>query len=132
MHLRLANGLDILVRLARCDVNWLRRAGRDTEEMADQIKQQLADVQFEAEIYQLFRLHPEVLTSNLLYHRPPTYEPNSLDRSPPRYLFGRAIFVFQKTPGVNNVWPDDTGKRVANSAPACGELAYNSVFSSHF
>ncbi|KAJ6589124.1 hypothetical protein B0H19DRAFT_1014234 [Mycena capillaripes] len=111
MHLRLVNGLDILVRLARCDLNWPQRAGENTEEMAELVKQQFYDVEFEAEIYRLFRLHPEVLTSNLLYHRAATYRPDTLNRLLPRDVLGRALFVFQKTPGVNNIWPDDAGKR---------------------
>ncbi|KAJ7629364.1 hypothetical protein DFH06DRAFT_1056959 [Mycena polygramma] len=110
MHLRLANALDILVRLARRDMNWPRSATEDADRMAELVKQQVYDVEFEAEIYRLLRPHPEVLTANLLYHRAPTYEVDAPD-APPRDTLGRALFVFEKTQGVNNVWPDDADKR---------------------
>ncbi|KAJ7119447.1 hypothetical protein C8R44DRAFT_624873 [Mycena epipterygia] len=109
LHLRLASALDVLVRLARCDVN---SSGTRTDNILDLVEQQASEVQFEAEIYKLLRPHRDILTSNLLYHRVPTYEEDAHHRMPSRDTHGRALFVFEKTAGVNNVWPDDAAKRL--------------------
>jgi hypothetical protein len=111
MHLCLENGMDVLVRMARCDVNSPRGLGRHADEIFEIVQQQVSEVQFEAEIYQLLRPHRGILTPSLLYWRAPAYEPSAL-RSPPRDILGRAFFVFEKTQGVNNVWPDNIEKRV--------------------
>ncbi|KAF7361244.1 hypothetical protein MSAN_01156500 [Mycena sanguinolenta] len=111
MHLRLANGLDVLVRLARCDVNWLRR---NVEEISELVRQQAYEVEFEAQVYQLLRAQDRIPTPNLLYCRAAAYKPSAPPtphRLPPRDTLGRALFLFEKTPGVNNVWPDDTHRR---------------------
>ncbi|KAF8170677.1 hypothetical protein K438DRAFT_1853678 [Mycena galopus ATCC 62051] len=117
MHLRLANGADILggadilARLARCDVNWLRR---NAEEMSELVQQQVSEVEFEAEVYRLLRPDRRILTPSLLYCRAPAYNPGAMHeihRLPPRNILGRALFVFEKMQGVNNIWPDDTTKR---------------------
>jgi hypothetical protein len=114
MHLCLENGMDVLVRIARCDVNSPRGLGRHADEIFEMVQQQVSEVQFEAEIYQLLRPHRGILTPSLLYWRAPAYEPSALrsNRSPPRDILGRAFFVFEKTQGVNNVWPDNIEKRV--------------------
>ncbi|KAJ7730909.1 hypothetical protein DFH07DRAFT_160412 [Mycena maculata] len=108
MHLCLAGAAEVLVRIARCDVNSLVHAGAIPEEIADLLEQQARDVQFEAEIYQLLSSHREVLTSDLLYHRAPTYTPNA---PPPCDTLGRALFIFAKTDGASNVWPEDAESR---------------------
>ncbi|KAJ7226250.1 hypothetical protein B0H12DRAFT_1193299 [Mycena haematopus] len=113
MHLRLANGMDILVRLARCDVNSLRL---NAEEISELVQQQVSEVAFEAEIYRLLRPQRQIMTPSLLYCRGPTYKAHTLHalsphRLPPPDILGRAFFLFEKTPGVNNVWPDDADKR---------------------
>ncbi|KAF7326393.1 hypothetical protein MVEN_02616900 [Mycena venus] len=109
MHMRLANTQDILVRMARCDVNWPRRAG-----ISELVEQEVFEAEFEAKIYELLRPHRKILTPSLLYWRAPSYRLDALqtiDRSPPQDTLGRAFFVFEKAEGVNNVWPDDVGKR---------------------
>ncbi|KAJ6510386.1 hypothetical protein C8R45DRAFT_387503 [Mycena sanguinolenta] len=111
MHLRLANGLDVLVRLARCDVNCLRR---DAEEISELVRQQASEVEFEAQVYRLLRAQDQIPTPNLLSCRAPAYKanaPSTSHRLPPRDTLGRAFFLFEKTPGVNSVWPDDTRRR---------------------
>ncbi|KAJ7725924.1 hypothetical protein B0H16DRAFT_1384093 [Mycena metata] len=110
MHLRLEDGSDVLVRMARRDVNWPRHTEGDADELLKLVKQQVLEVQFEAEIYQLLRSHRDILASHLLYYRAPTYRPSGV--SPPQNILGRAFFVFKKTEGVNNVWPDDLDKRL--------------------
>ncbi|KAJ7186727.1 hypothetical protein C8R46DRAFT_278713 [Mycena filopes] len=112
MHLRLANDSDVLVRLARRDVNWPRfTAEGNADEILELVERQVQEVQFESEVYGLLRSQPQIMASNLLYYRPPTYRPDT-DGLPPEGILGRAFFVFQKTEGVNNVWPDDLGKRL--------------------
>ena len=116
MHLRLANGLDVLVRLARCDVNWLRR---NAEEISELVRQQASEVEFEVQVYRVLRAQDQIPTPNLLYCRAPAYKPNAPptpQRLPPRDTLGRAFFLFEKTPGVNTVWPDDTSRRVRTTA----------------
>ncbi|KAJ7175738.1 hypothetical protein C8R46DRAFT_1174511 [Mycena filopes] len=99
IHILLDTGLEALVRVRRCDVNWPGYGGPPVDEQA-------AEVEFEAAMYRLLRGQPDVLASNLLYHRRPV-------RQIPLDLLGRQIFVFEKAEGDNNVWPAAQNKRLA-------------------
>lgn len=97
-HVKLSNGLDIVARLARGDVNMPDYDGFP-------IDAQVPEVKFEADVYDLLRSEPNILVSRLLYHRVP------LQRAaprcdPPTDLAGRRLFVFERAQGENNIWYD--------------------------
>ena len=85
-----------MARLARDDVN---RPDFD----GFPFHKQVPEVKFEAAVYGLLRLEPNILTSRLLYYRIPVQHPSSrLD--PPQDLAGRRLYLFERTEGKNNVW----------------------------
>ncbi|SPQ25208.1 90fc60f7-ab2a-41f3-9cd9-02792d38161e [Thermothielavioides terrestris] len=96
IHLKLSNGMDIVARLARGDVNMPDYDGFP-------IHVQVPEVKFEAEVYALLQSEPDILASRLLYHRVPVqHEGPKLDR--PKDIAGRRLLVFQRTEGEDNVW----------------------------
>ncbi|XDG01790.1 hypothetical protein ABKA04_001405 [Annulohypoxylon sp. FPYF3050] len=96
IHIKLSNGMDIVARLARGDVNMPGYDGFP-------IHTQIPEVQFEAEVYQLLQSEPNILASQLLYHRLPVRHPASnVDR--PKDITGRRLLVFRRTEGEDNVW----------------------------
>ncbi|KAJ7208051.1 hypothetical protein GGX14DRAFT_455343 [Mycena pura] len=110
MHMRLADDRDILARVARLDVNWPKYGEGRADEFVDQ---QVTEVQFEADVYDLLRQRREIFAANLLYYRAPVFSRSTKHRRlPPGNLLGRALFLFEKTEGVNNVWPNDPEKRL--------------------
>lgn len=87
--------MDIVARLARGDVNMPGYDGFP-------IHTQIPEVQFEAEVYQLLQSEPNILASQLLYHRLPVQHPASnVDR--PKDIAGRRLLVFRRTEGKDNV-----------------------------
>ena len=96
--MKISTGPDIIVRLARDDVNM---PGFDCWP----IKKQVTDVLFEAAVYDLLRPEPATKVSRLLYYRAPVRYPDPR-LTVPHDLRGRRLFVFDKTEGVNNVWYD--------------------------
>ncbi|KAJ6512153.1 hypothetical protein C8R47DRAFT_963396 [Mycena vitilis] len=101
LHVVLENGLQALLRIRRCDVNWPGYCGFSVDE------------QFEAATYRLLRAHHGILVSNLLYYRGPVQRKTGDRTSIPNDLIGRQLFVFEKAEGANNVWPVDAKKRLA-------------------
>ncbi|KAI0863364.1 3-hydroxybutyryl-CoA dehydratase [Xylaria cubensis] len=96
IHFKLSNGLDIVARLARGDVNMPDFDGFP-------IHVQVPEVKFEAEMYQLLQSEPDILASRLLYYRVPVqYEGPKLEH--PKDIAGRRLLVFQKIEGENNLW----------------------------
>lgn len=100
------NGVRILARLARGDVNMPDFDGFPVEE-------QVAEVEFEAETYTLLRSEATILPSRLLYHRIPVLDIGR-NKDIPATIKGRRLFVFQKEDGENNVWADlDSRQKVS-------------------
>ncbi|KAJ7074471.1 hypothetical protein C8F01DRAFT_25482 [Mycena amicta] len=112
MHLVLKNEQNILARIARLDVNWLNY--EDAGRLDDLVNQQIVDVEFEAAVYRLLAQHCEVLAANLLFCRAPQYRRSSgrEPSMPPQDVQGRALFVFEKTEGLNNVWPSAQSQKL--------------------
>lgn len=109
LHIRLANGLDILARIARADVNWPNYDGFTVDEL-------VREAHFEAATYHLLGSHPEIMASRLLFYRVPVQiQSDGIDF--PRDLLGRRLFVFEKAEGKNNVWPEDNDKIVILALP---------------
>ncbi|KAJ7126489.1 hypothetical protein C8R46DRAFT_59678 [Mycena filopes] len=106
IHVHLDNGLEALVRVRRCDVNWPRYSGFPVDEQA-------VEVEFEAAMYRLLRGEPDILASHLLYHRKPVQRAERSSGEIPLDLLGRQIFVFEKAEGGKNVWPVEQNKRLA-------------------
>ncbi|EFY89304.1 hypothetical protein J3458_018759 [Metarhizium acridum] len=95
-HLKLSNGMDVVARLARGDVNMPDYEGFP-------IHVQVPEVKFETEVYELLQSEPDILASRLLYYRVPVqHEGPKLDR--PKDIAGRRLLVFQRAEGENNVW----------------------------
>lgn len=97
-HIKTSNGLDMVARLARGDVNMPEFVGFPIEE-------QELEVIFEAAVYDLLRTESDIRASHLLYHRVPVLHPGP-KLSIPRDLAGRRLFLFEKAEGVNNVWDE--------------------------
>ncbi|KAI4632831.1 hypothetical protein J4E80_000189 [Alternaria sp. BMP 0032] len=97
-HLKVRNGPDMVVRLARGDVNM-----PDFDGFA--IEQQIPEVLFEAATYTLLRNEAEVRASRLIYSRAPLLKPGSRTQVPDD-LSGRRMFVFERSDGTNNVWEE--------------------------
>lgn len=96
IHLKLSNGMDVVARLARGDVNMPDYDGFP-------IYDQVPEVKFEAEVYELLQSEPGIMASRLLYYRIPVqHEGPKLDL--PKDIAGRRLLVFQRTEGENNVW----------------------------
>lgn len=96
IHIKLSNGMDIVARLARCDVNMPDFDGFP-------IDVQVPEVKFEAEVYKLLLPVPDILFSRRLYYRiPKLREGPKLDR--PEDIAGRRLLVFQRSEGEHNVW----------------------------
>ncbi|KAF7290529.1 hypothetical protein MIND_01292800 [Mycena indigotica] len=107
MHLVLENAQNLLARIARIDINWLTYDDKD-----ELVNQQISDVEFESAVYRLLVQYPNIKAANLLYSRPPRYS-NNIGTTPSGDVQGRALFLFHKTEGVNNVWPLDPLQRLA-------------------
>lgn len=97
-HIKTSNGLDMVARLARSDVNMPNFEGFPIEE-------QELEVIFEAAVYNLLRTESDIRTSRLLYHRVPALHPGP-KLVIPQDLAGRRLFLFEKAEGVNNVWDE--------------------------
>ncbi|KAI4922783.1 hypothetical protein J4E90_001217 [Alternaria incomplexa] len=95
-HLQVRDGPDLVVRLARGDVNMPDFDGFVVE-------RQIAEVEFEAATYDLLRNEAGVRASRLIYHRAPVLKPGP-NVQIPADLSGRRIFVFERSDGTNNVW----------------------------
>ncbi|KAH8164458.1 hypothetical protein CIB48_g3778 [Xylaria polymorpha] len=96
IHLTLSNGMDVVARLARGDVNMPDYEGFP-------IHVQVPEVKFETEVYELLQSEPDILASRLLYYRVPVqHDGPKLDR--PKDIAGRRLLVFQRADGENNVW----------------------------
>ncbi|KAK3290332.1 3-hydroxybutyryl-CoA dehydratase [Chaetomium fimeti] len=96
IHLKLSNGMDVVARLARGDVNMPDYDGFP-------IHVQVPEVKFESEVYELLRSEPDIVASHLLYYRLPVqHEGPRLDR--PKDIAGRRLLVFRRAEGENNVW----------------------------
>lgn len=94
--MKLSNGIDVVARLARGDVNMPGYDGFP-------IHVQVPEAQFEAEVYDLLQSEPNILASRLLYYRIPIkHEGPSIGR--PKDIAGRRLFLFQRSEGDNNVW----------------------------
>jgi hypothetical protein len=94
--MKLSNGMDIVARLARSDVNMPDYDGFP-------IHVQVPEVKFEAEVYELLHSEPDIVASRLLYYRVPVqHGAPKLGR--PKDIAGRRLFVFQRSEGENNVW----------------------------
>ncbi|KAM3444756.1 hypothetical protein NHJ13734_001106 [Beauveria thailandica] len=95
-HVRLSNGLDIVARLARGDVNMPDYDGFP-------IHKQIPQVKFEAALYKLLNSESTILSSRLLYYRVP------MQHIGPRHdrlsdIMGRRLLVFERTEGEKNIW----------------------------
>ncbi|KAG6017606.1 hypothetical protein E4U43_000739 [Claviceps pusilla] len=95
-HLKLSNGIDVVARLARGDVNMPGYDGFP-------IHVQVPEAQFEAELYDLLQSEPNILASRLLYYRIPIKHEGP-DTGRPKDIAGRRLFLFQRSEGDNNVW----------------------------
>ena len=95
-HITLSNGLDIVARLARGDVNMPNFPGFP-------IGMQAPEAKFEAAVYKLLRTEPNTLVSLLLYHRIPVQRVGP-KFDPPRDLAGRRLLVFEKAEGEKDAW----------------------------
>ncbi|KAI1178649.1 3-hydroxybutyryl-CoA dehydratase [Nemania sp. FL0916] len=96
IHLKLSDGMDVIARLARGDINMPDYDGFP-------IHVQVPEAKFEAEVYKLLQSEPGILASRLLYHRIPVqHEGSKLER--PKDIAGRRLLVLQRTEGENNVW----------------------------
>ncbi|KAF2816675.1 uncharacterized protein BDZ99DRAFT_434145 [Mytilinidion resinicola] len=98
LHLKTDDGLDLVARLARGDVNMPEFDGLP-------IGVQIAEIKFEAATYQLLSSEPRILVSRLLYYRIPTQHGGPVVK-PPRNLAGRRLMVFERAEGGNEVWDD--------------------------
>lgn len=97
-HVRLSNGLEIVARLARGDVNMPGYDGFP-------IHVQIPEVKFEAAVYELLHSEPSISSSRLLYyHIPLQHVGPRHDR--PRDIMGRRLLVFERAEGENNIWHD--------------------------
>ncbi|KAH6628786.1 3-hydroxybutyryl-CoA dehydratase [Chaetomium tenue] len=95
-HLKLSNGMDVVARLARGDVNMPGYDGAP-------IHFQVPEVIFEAAVYVLLQSEPGILASRLLHYRLPVqHEGPKLDR--PKDITGRRLLVFQRAVGEARVW----------------------------
>lgn len=95
-YLKLSNGMDVVARLARGDVNMPGYDGAP-------IHLQVPEVIFEAAVYNLLQSEPDILASRLLYYRVPVqHEGPKLDR--PKDIAGRQLLVFQRAVGETKVW----------------------------
>lgn len=91
-----SNGLDMVARLSRGDVNMPDFDGFPIHEQAE-------EAAFEAGVYNLLRRVRNIRASRLLDHRIPVLHPGP-KLSIPQDLAGRCLFVFERAEGVNNVW----------------------------
>ncbi|KAG6810278.1 hypothetical protein H0H92_012607 [Tricholoma furcatifolium] len=96
-HVKLSTSQDIIVRLARDDVNVPTFCG-------DDVFVQSFHVNFEATIFELFRSHPRIPTSPLLYYRAPSRD---FTYGRPRHIDGRRIFLFEIAQGRKLDWRQD-------------------------
>ncbi|KAL2060466.1 hypothetical protein VTL71DRAFT_9497 [Oculimacula yallundae] len=95
-HLKLLNGLDIVARLARGDMNVPNYDGFPASV-------QISKAKFEVAVYELLRTEPGISASCLLYSRIPVQHPGPrLDV--PKDISGRRLFIFRRADGENNVW----------------------------
>jgi hypothetical protein len=97
LHLKLSNGLDIVARLARGDVNVPNYDGFP-------IHVQVPKAKFEVAVYELLRSEPNILASCLLYYRIPVQ--HTSPRLDLQDISGRRLFLFKRAEGENNVWRD--------------------------
>ena len=65
----------------------------------------IPEAQFESAVYKLLRPVSEILASHLLYHRLPVQYPSPRLHLP-QDIAGRALFLFERAQGENNVWRD--------------------------
>ncbi|KAJ5915585.1 hypothetical protein N7466_011518 [Penicillium verhagenii] len=95
-HIKTSGGPDMIARLSRSDVNMPHFDGFPVEAQA-------SEAIFEAAVYNMLCIEPEILTSRLLYHRGPVLYSSPTD-SIPQDLAGRRLFLFEKADGEKNVW----------------------------
>ena len=111
----LSNRPDVVVRLARGDVNMPGFDGFP-------LRRQVADVEFEAHTYELLRHEPGVLNSNLLHYRAPVHNAQP-GVEVPKDIRDRRLLIFEKADGMNNVWrvlsPE---QKVSGQAPISSRL----------
>ncbi len=83
------------------------------------LKEQISEINFEADTYQLLQAEPDIKVPRLLYHRAPAgMDGPHLQR--PDDIRGRRLMVFQKENGKSSVWRelDELQKvRVTNPVP---------------
>ena len=94
--MKCSNMPDILVRLARSDVNMPGFEGFPIEVQAPEAR-------FEAAIYHLLRQEPDIRASHLLYSRVPMKHPRP-NTAAPQDIAGRRLFVFETSKGVSDMW----------------------------
>lgn len=93
--MKLDNQPDVLVRMARGDVNMPGFDGFPQDV-------QVSEVKLEAATYELLRSESTIRVSRLLYHHVP--KQYSGERTPkPRDLTGRRFMVLEQAQGHNNV-----------------------------
>ncbi|KAK5996713.1 hypothetical protein PT974_02053 [Cladobotryum mycophilum] len=97
IHFKMRCHPDVVVRLARGDINMPRFGGR-------RLQIQVNEVKFEAAVYALLRQEPSILASRLLYHHVPVEK--SIRTSPPPDISGRRLFVFERADVKDNIWRD--------------------------
>ncbi|OBT38723.1 hypothetical protein VE00_10763 [Pseudogymnoascus sp. WSF 3629] len=67
------------------------------------IHKQIPEAKFEVTVYELLQSEPQILVSQLLYHRIPLQH-SSPGIHIPRDILGRRLFVFERAEGENNVF----------------------------
>ncbi|KAI5862396.1 hypothetical protein GGS23DRAFT_98537 [Durotheca rogersii] len=111
-HFKMSDQRDILVRLARGDVNMPAYDGSPMDFLIQEIK-------FEAAVYTLLGSQPDIPTSRPLYYRAPVQH-NGARVDMPRDIRGRCLMVFERAEGENNIWgelgPDGKACLLAQAA----------------
>jgi len=95
-HLKLSNRPDVLARLSRADVNMPNYRAFPVHVLVPEVK-------FEAAVYELLRLVPNILVSRLLYYRTPAQHV-APRLGLPQDITGRHLFLFERAEGEKNVW----------------------------
>lgn len=96
--MKLANGRNVVARLARGDVNMPNYDGFP-------IHVQVPEVKFEAAVYRLLCSEPNIFASRLLYYRIPVLH-DSPRLHVPQDIAGRRLLLFERAEGESNIWGD--------------------------
>lgn len=100
----LFSGEEVVARLARGDVNMPGFDGFSLES-------QIAEIEFEAAVYELLRDHSQLKTSRLLYHRAPA-QCRGEKSAIPKNIVGRRLMVFNRAAGRSSgAWNSLSGQQ---------------------